>query len=91
MTCRVQWGMRDGSGAKAGESGLILSSLGYTDIFRVAGVTSTSHQIVTVALVTVWSSIRELKDPFEFDMEHGIVPQTMQENLASSCIVRKDS
>ena len=68
MTCRVQWGMRDGYGAKAGESGLILSSLGYTDIIPVAGVTSTSHQIVRVSLVTVWSSIREVKNPFEFDV-----------------------
>ena len=43
MTCQVGWGMRDGSGANAGESGLILCSLRYTDIFRVAGVNSTSH------------------------------------------------
>ena len=46
---------------------------------------------MTVALVTVWTSIREVKDPSEFDMEHGIVLQTMQENPASSCVVRKDS
>ena len=46
---------------------------------------------MTVAFVTVWSSIREVNDPFEFDIEHGIVPQTMQENQASSCVVRKDS
>ena len=91
MTCQVGWGMRNGSGADAAESSLILSSLGCTDNFRVAGVTSTSHQNVTVALVTVWSSIREVKDPFEFDIQHGIVPQTMQENPASSCVVRKDS
>ena len=43
MTCQVGWGMRNGSGADAAESSLILSSLGCTDIFRVAGVTSTSH------------------------------------------------
>ena len=46
---------------------------------------------MTVALVTVWNSIREVKDPFEFDMEHGIFLQTMQENPASSCVVRKHS
>ena len=46
---------------------------------------------MTVALATVWSSIREVKAPCEFDMEYGIVLQIMQGNHASSRVVREDS
>ena len=39
---------------------------------------------MTVFLGTLWSSIKEVKAPFEFDVEHGILLHTMQWNRASS-------
>ena len=37
-------------------------------------------------LGTLWSSIKEVKPPFEFDVEHGIALEAMQGNQASFCI-----
>ena len=41
-------------------------------------------RFVTVFLGTLWSSIKEVKAPFVFDMEHGLALQAMQENRASA-------
>ena len=41
---------------------------------------------MTVFLGTLWSSIKEFKPPFMFDVEHGIALEAMQGNQASSCI-----
>ena len=41
---------------------------------------------MTVFLGTLWSSTKEDKPPFVFDVEHGIVLEAMQGNRASSCI-----
>ena len=37
-------------------------------------------------LVSLWSSIKEVKPPLVFDVEHGIALVAMQGNRASSCI-----
>ena len=39
---------------------------------------------MTVFLGTLWSSIKEVKTPFVFDVEHGIALQAMKVNRASS-------
>ena len=41
-------------------------------------------RLVTVFLGTLWSSIKEVKAPFMFDMEHGIALHAMPVNQASS-------
>ena len=41
-------------------------------------------RLVTVFFWTLWSSIKEVKDPFVFDVEDGIALQAMQVNQASS-------
>ena len=45
-----------------------------------------SSRLVTVFLGTLWSSIKEVKPPFVFDVEHRIALEAMQGNRASSCI-----
>ena len=40
---------------------------------------------MTVFLGILWSSIKEIEDPYVFDWEHGISLHTMQWNPASSC------
>ena len=44
-----------------------------------------SSRFVTVFLGTLWSSIKEVKSPFVFDVEDGIALQVMQVNRISSC------
>ena len=39
---------------------------------------------MTVFLGTLWNSIKEVKPPFVFDVEHGIALEAMQGNRASS-------
>ena len=39
---------------------------------------------MTVFLGTLWSSIKEVKPPFVFDVEHRIALEAMQGNRASS-------
>ena len=39
---------------------------------------------MTVFLGTLWSSIKEVKAPFMFDVEHGIALHAMQVNWAAS-------
>ena len=39
---------------------------------------------MTVFLGTLWNSIKEVKPPFMFDVEHGIALEAMQGNRASS-------
>ena len=39
---------------------------------------------MTVFLGTLWIALKEVKDPFMFDVEHGIALPTMQGNQASS-------
>ena len=39
---------------------------------------------MTVFLGTLWSTVKEVKAPFELDVEQGMALQTMQLNLASS-------
>ena len=41
---------------------------------------------MTVFLGNLWSSIKEVKPPFMFDVEHGIALEAMQGNQALSCI-----
>ena len=43
-----------------------------------------SSRLVTVFLGTLWSSIKEVKPPFVFDVEHRIALEAMQGNRASS-------
>ena len=37
-------------------------------------------------LGTLWSSTKEVKPPFLFDVEHGIALEEMEWNRASSCV-----
>ena len=41
-------------------------------------------RLVTVFLGTLWSSIKEVRAPFVFDVEHGIAQHAMQLNRGSS-------
>ena len=40
-------------------------------------------RLLTVFLVTLWSSIKQIKAPYMFDEEHGVALHTMQGNWAS--------
>ena len=44
-----------------------------------------SSLVVSVFLVILFSSIREIEVPYVFDWEHGIPQHEMQGNRASSC------
>ena len=43
-----------------------------------------SSHLVTVLLVTLWSSIKQIEAPYVFDWENAIALDTMQGNQASS-------
>ena len=58
-------------------------NLGYRENFRVAVVTSCSLYPCDSVLETLWSSIKVVKAPVLFDVEHGIALRTMQGNRAS--------
>ena len=46
--------------------------LGYTDLFCIPEVHECSSHFVTVFLVTLWSSTKQIKAPDVFDGQHGI-------------------
>ena len=52
----------------------------YTELFRIAAVTSGSLSTCESVLGTLWCSIKEVKSPFLFDGEHGIALHIMQGN-----------
>ena len=58
--------------------------LGYTELFHGPAVTSVSLILVTMFLVTLWSSFKQINVPYVFDWENGIALQAMQGNGASS-------
>ena len=58
--------------------------LGYTRYFAFLRWHQCSSHFVTVFLGILWSSIKEIEVPYEFDWEHGIPLDSMHEIRASS-------
>ena len=59
--------------------------LGYTNFFAFLRWLQCSSLVVTVFLVILLSSIREIEVPYVFDWKHGTPQHEMQGNRASSC------
>ena len=58
--------------------------LGTSSNFAFLGCHQCSSRLVTVLLVTLWSSIKHIEAPYEFDWENAIALHAMQGNRASS-------
>ena len=65
--------------------------LGTPSNFAFLGKHQCSSRLVTVLLVTLWSSINQIEAPYLFDWENAIALDTMQGNRASSHGERKVS
>ena len=58
--------------------------LGTRSNFAFLGCHQCSSRLVTVLLGTLWSSVKQIEAPYEFDWENAIALDTMQGNRASS-------
>ena len=58
--------------------------LGYTELFHIPEMTSVSFLTCEGLLGTLCSSVKQIKAPYLFDWEQGIVLHAMQGNRASS-------
>ena len=56
---------------------------GYTEQFSIPVVTSVFFLSLTVLLVTLWSSVKQIEAPYVFDWENAIALDTMQGHRAS--------
>ena len=72
------WSQYRGSGLH------LLLIWGTPSYFRLLWLHQSPSRLVTVFLGTLWSSIRQIKDPYVFDWEYGIVLEALQGNTASS-------
>ena len=83
-TCSVWCGSRGGYEANAGKLASSQFDFGYTSNFAFLWWHQCSSCLVTVLLVTLWSSIKQIEPPYMFDWVNTIALDTLQGNLASS-------
>ena len=84
LLLRCEWKVSIPLEVKQGNWPSSQDDLGYTELFQVAAVNSVFLQTCEVFWGTLWSSIKDVKPPFVFDVKHGIAMGTMQGDWASS-------